>query len=106
MKRNFLVLKLKFHACNFKQGSRNLDNTKILLYKLFVRYLVVKRACVYAALARIRWSSDLSLHHCICAFLLASIYFYFLFKKNRAQIHGDKDNILHVYVHRKKGSCK
>jgi len=29
---------------------RDLDNTKILLYKLFVRYLVVKPACVNAAL--------------------------------------------------------
>jgi len=29
--------------------SRNLDNTKILLYKLFVRYLVVKPACINAA---------------------------------------------------------
>jgi len=29
---------------------RDLDNTKILLYKLLVRYLVVKLACVNAAL--------------------------------------------------------
>jgi len=29
--------------------SRNLDNTKILLYKFFIRYLVVKPACVNAA---------------------------------------------------------
>jgi len=29
--------------------SRDLDNTKILLYKLFVRSLVVKPACVNAA---------------------------------------------------------
>jgi len=29
--------------------SCDLDNTKILLYKLFVRYLVVKPACVNAA---------------------------------------------------------
>jgi len=28
---------------------RDLDNTKILLYKLFVLYLVVKPACVNAA---------------------------------------------------------
>jgi len=28
---------------------RDLDNMKILLYKLFVRYLVVKPACVNAA---------------------------------------------------------
>jgi len=28
---------------------RALDNTEILLYKLFVRYLVVKPACVNAA---------------------------------------------------------
>jgi len=27
---------------------RKLDNTKILLYKLFVRYLIVKPACVNA----------------------------------------------------------
>jgi len=30
--------------------SRDLDNTNILLYKLFFRYLVVKPACVNAAL--------------------------------------------------------
>jgi len=29
--------------------SRDLDNIKILLYKLFVRYLVVKLACLNAA---------------------------------------------------------
>jgi len=29
--------------------SRDLDNTKILLGKLFVRYLVVKPVCVNAA---------------------------------------------------------
>jgi len=28
----------------------DLDNTKLLLYKLFIRYLVVKPACVNAAL--------------------------------------------------------
>jgi len=54
-KTDFQVLKLKFRACNFKQTfyslhkpqyiSRDLDNTKILLYKLFVRYLFVKPAC-------------------------------------------------------------
>jgi len=32
--------------------SRNLDNTKILLYKLFFRYLVVKPACVNATSVR------------------------------------------------------
>jgi len=31
--------------------SRDLDNTKILLYKFFVRHLVVKPACVNAPLA-------------------------------------------------------
>jgi len=31
--------------------SCNLDNTKILLYKLFVWYLVVKPACVNVAFA-------------------------------------------------------
>jgi len=30
--------------------SRDLDKPKILLYKLFFRYLVVKPACVNAAL--------------------------------------------------------
>jgi len=30
--------------------SRDLDNSKIIFYKLFVRYLVVKLACVNAAL--------------------------------------------------------
>jgi len=56
VKTDFLVLKLKFHAFNFKQAFyplqnyvlRNLDNISILLYKLFVRYLVVKPACVNA----------------------------------------------------------
>jgi len=33
--------------------SRDLDNTKILLYKLFVRYLVVKPECVNAAKIKI-----------------------------------------------------
>jgi len=28
---------------------RDLDNTKVVLYKLFVRYLVVKPACINAA---------------------------------------------------------
>jgi len=32
--------------------SRNLDNTKILLYKFSFRYLVVKPACVNAASVR------------------------------------------------------
>jgi len=60
LKTDFQVLKLKFHACNFKQAfyplhklyciSCDFDNTKILLYKLFVRYFVVKPACVNAAL--------------------------------------------------------
>jgi len=53
VKTDFQVLKLKFYICNFKQAfypfhnyiSRDLNNTKILLYKLFVRYLVVKPAC-------------------------------------------------------------
>jgi len=31
--------------------SRDRDNTKMLLNKLFIRYLVVKRACVNAATA-------------------------------------------------------
>jgi len=53
---DFQISKHKFHACNFKQAfnplhkpiSRDLDNTKILLFKLFVRCLVVKLACVTA----------------------------------------------------------
>jgi len=32
--------------------SRDLDKTKILLYKLFVRYVVVKPECVKAALVK------------------------------------------------------
>jgi len=50
----FHVLKLKFHACNrlsvlfTNYISRDIDNTKILFYKLFFRYLVVKPACVNA----------------------------------------------------------
>jgi len=54
VKADFQVLKLKFLACNFKQAFYSLhkpilrgrDNTTILLYKLFFRYLVVKPACV------------------------------------------------------------
>jgi len=30
--------------------SRDLDNTKLVLYKLFVRYMVVKPVCVNAEL--------------------------------------------------------
>jgi len=56
VKTNFQVLKLKFHTCNFIQASIlfinytscDPDNTNILLYKLFVRYLIVKPACVNA----------------------------------------------------------
>jgi len=55
VKTDYQVFKLKFHACNFKQAFyilfinyilRDLDNKKILLYKLSVRYLVIKPACV------------------------------------------------------------
>jgi len=53
VKMYFQVLKLKFHACNFilyiNYILRDLDNTKILLYELFVRYLVDKPACVNVA---------------------------------------------------------
>jgi len=60
MKTDFQVLKFKFLTCNFKQAfyslyklvSRGLDNTTILLYKFFVRYLVVKPAYVNAALVK------------------------------------------------------
>jgi len=50
MKTDFHVFQLKFPVCNFKQAVfhlklRDLDNTKLLLYKHFVRYLVVKSAC-------------------------------------------------------------
>jgi len=56
VKTDFQVLKLKFHACNFK-AFYSLHKLyvagpwqhKILLYKLFVRYLIVKPACVNAA---------------------------------------------------------
>jgi len=55
VKIDFHVFKLKFYACNFKQPLYplillELENTKILLYKLFVRYLVIKPACVNAAM--------------------------------------------------------
>jgi len=60
VKTNFQLLKLKFHVYNFKQAwisthvinyiSRDFDNTKIVLYKLFVWYLIAKAACVNAAL--------------------------------------------------------
>jgi len=43
-----ILSRLSILFINYK--SRDLDNTKILLYKLFVRYLVVKPACVNAAL--------------------------------------------------------
>jgi len=39
----------KFSILFISYISRDLDNTKILLYKLFVRLLVVKPACVNAA---------------------------------------------------------
>jgi len=42
---------------NYK--SRDLDNIKILLYKLFVRYLVVKPACVNVVLEEISQGSIL-----------------------------------------------
>jgi len=40
----------KFSVLFINYTSRDLDNTKILLYKLFVWYLVVKPVCVNAAL--------------------------------------------------------
>jgi len=48
VKTDFQALKLKFHAEIFSRFSilfinyisRDLDNTKILLYKLFIRYMV------------------------------------------------------------------
>jgi len=56
VKMNFQVLKFKFHAFNFKQAIlfvnyklRDLNNTKIFLYKLFFQYLIVKLALVNAA---------------------------------------------------------
>jgi len=59
VKTDFQILKFKFHACNFKQAFysfyklynklHDLDNTKILLYKLFLPYLIVKPACVVNA---------------------------------------------------------
>jgi len=56
VKTDFQVLKLKFYSYNFKKAFyplHKLDKTKVLLYKLFVRYLVVKPACVNAALVSI-----------------------------------------------------
>jgi len=56
VKTAFQVLKLKFLASSMKQAFYplqilcELDNKKILLYKLSVRYLVVKPACVNASL--------------------------------------------------------
>jgi len=57
MKTAFQVLKLEFLACTMKQAFYplhnkillELDKKKVLFYKLFVRYLVVKPACVNAA---------------------------------------------------------
>jgi len=43
-----------------KYISRDLDNAKLLLYKLFVRYLVVKPACVNAALTKISFTGFLA----------------------------------------------
>jgi len=51
VKTDFQISKVKFHVCNFISLSihfinyfalRDLDSTKILLFKLFVRYLVIK----------------------------------------------------------------
>jgi len=58
VKTNFQVFKLEFHPAIISRLSilfvnyisRDLDNTKILLYKFFVLYLVVKPACVNATL--------------------------------------------------------
>jgi len=62
--RNLTLVKMNFQVynSNFKPAllsrlfdlfknyiSRDFDNTKILLYKLFVWYLVIKPACVNAA---------------------------------------------------------
>jgi len=44
-----LVILSKLSILFIKYISRDLDNIKILLYKIFVRYLVVKPACVNAA---------------------------------------------------------
>jgi len=61
VKASFQVLKLKFYVCNIKQAfyplyklyiSRNLDSMKILLFKLVIRYMIVKTACVNAAFDR------------------------------------------------------
>jgi len=59
VKTDFHVLKLKFHACSFKQAfypPRKLNcvtlTTQTYFYKLFVRYLDVKPARVNAALVR------------------------------------------------------
>jgi len=58
VKTNFQVFKLKFHACNYSRLSilfinnisRDLDNTKILIYMFFIRYLVIKPACENAVI--------------------------------------------------------
>jgi len=56
VKTDFQVLKLKFLACSMKVSIlftnkilRELGNKKVLFYKLFVRYLVVKPVCINAA---------------------------------------------------------
>jgi len=58
VKTDFQVLKLKFHAAIISRlyiffinyTLRDFDSTNKLLYKLFVRYLVVKPTCVNVAL--------------------------------------------------------
>jgi len=59
MNTNIQLLKRKFSACNFafypihKLYTAWPCNTKILLYKLFVRYLVIKLTCVTAVYSQI-----------------------------------------------------
>jgi len=66
VKTDFQVLKFKFRTCNFKQAFYPFRRLyiawlwhTILLYKLFVRYLVVKPECVSAALVDVfQWRNN------------------------------------------------
>jgi len=79
VKADFQVLKLKFYACHFKQVFkpfhkyilRGLDNRKILLYKLSVRYLFVEvwssnpgPAKSYIALQTVRYRFNIYVNGC------------------------------------------
>jgi len=58
-----LVMLSRLYVLFVNYISRDLDNTKILLYKLFFRYLVVKAACVKSALVTAHYPNSISDNH-------------------------------------------